>query len=131
MSDRESVDPQTLLQAAHSQPEPPSSAAQLVCYNSSPCFCIPRELKPVSVFGKRHGVGAHIFRVGVLFVSLHKQNCMLKLKSNDNENRHPMEKKNKCSNLFSLTPPTITEAGSHQKMGLPANFIFTPAPGVF
>lgn len=43
----------------------------------TPCFCIPRKLQTnIFVFGKRRGVGAHIFRVGVLFVSLHKQNCI-------------------------------------------------------
>lgn len=59
---------------------------------------------------------------------------MLKLKSNNNERRHPMGKNVNtltCSTQLSPTSHDQWKAGSHRTLGLPANFIFTPEPEVF
>lgn len=139
MSDREPVDSQThCYETAHRQPESPSSASgTTLSYNSSPCLCIPRKSGTSIFVCLEKGVGWEYTFWGwgcCLSPYTNRTAFMLKLKSNNNEKRHPMEKKANiliCSTQLSPTSHSHGKAGSHQTLGLPANFIFTPEPGVF
>lgn len=75
MSDRPT---DTELSNSPRQPESPNSGSWTTQLSLISLFLHPRETKPASLcaWKKAWGVEAHIFRVGVLFVSLHKQICI-------------------------------------------------------